>query len=40
MGLPPRAPDRSPRWPMLLVILAAIAGIATAAWLAGVFHFG
>ncbi len=40
MPVPSSAPPSTPRWPMLLVLLAIIAGIATALWLTGALHFG
>ena len=33
-------PPASSRWPMLLVILAVLAGIAAAVWLAGALQLG
>jgi hypothetical protein len=36
----PAAPPRTPRWPMLLVLLTVVAGVATAFWLTGALQFG
>jgi hypothetical protein len=33
-------PPGAPRWPMLLVLVAIIAGIATALWLTGGLQIG
>jgi len=38
--MPATAPPRAPRWPMLLVLLAVIGGVATALWFAGALRIG
>ena len=40
MPVPSAPPPSTPRWPMMLVLLAVIAGVATALWLTGALQVG